>query len=341
MTWIDFPDERFAVNGFGWWDEVKPVLCRLPGRMEENVAPHLWKLAHDPSGGRIRFATDTSALAVRVEFSGEPCLHNMSRVGNFGIDLWIDGEYWRPLFPKAGETAMEATLFAGKVAKFREVCIYTPIHAPLSFEAIGLSDGAAIQPPAPFATDKPIVYYGTSITQGECACRPSMTHPAILARKLNVDFVNLGWSGAGRGEPELADAVAELDAACYVMDYCQNHATREALAAVYALFLQIIRDRRPDTPIVCITPIFSTGAVWDTPDIHIARREVITAAVAERLRMGDGNITLVEGHDLLGPQDRDKLRDATHPNTCGLAQMAERLAPVVGRLVGLQGELER
>ena len=335
MTWIDFPDERLVVNGFGWWDEVKPVLCRLPERMREKVAAHVWKLAHDPSGGRIRFATDSTALAVRVQFSGEPCLHNMSRVGNFGIDLWVDGEYWRPLFPREGETAVQETLFEGKSAKRREICIYTPIHAPLTFHAIGLSDGAAIEAPAPFAMDKPIVYYGTSITQGECACRASMTHPAILARSLNMDFINLGWSGAGQGEPELAEAVAEIDAACYVMDYCQNHPTREGLEEVYAEFLQVIREQRPDTPIVCITPIFSTGAIWAEPDIHIARREVIAAAVEGWARMGDGNITLVEGHDLLGPDDRDKLIDATHPNTCGLAQMAERLAPAVRGVVGL------
>ncbi len=335
MNWIDFPDDRLVVNGLAWWEETKPVLRRLPERMKDAIAPHLWKLAHDPSGGRVRFATDATALAVRVEFSDEPCLHNMSRVGNYGIDLWVDGEYWRPLFPKEGDTCMEEVLFADKPAARREIYIYMSVHAPLRIEAIGISESAEMWPPAPFALERPIVYYGTSITQGECSCRAGMTHPAVLARELNIDFINLGWSGAGRGEPKIAEAVAEVDACCYVMDYCQNHATAEALEAVYGQFLQIIRNRRPDTPIICITPIFSTGAIWAEPDIHIARREIISRAVAERERMGDEKITLVEGHDLLGEQDRDKLIDSTHPNTCGLVQMARRLAPTVRAVVGL------
>jgi hypothetical protein len=199
----------------------------------------------------------------------------------------------------------------------------------LSIEAIGLSEGASIGAPAAFAIEKPIVYYGTSITQGECACRAGMTHPAILARMLNIDFINLGWSGAGRGEQVMAGAVAEIDAACYVMDYCQNHTSPEALEEVYAPFLATIRDRRPQTPIICITPIFSTHAVYDGPALHDGRARIIRDAVAARVADGDAKISLVEGHDLLGPRDQDCLIDAVHPNTCGLLNMATALAPGV------------
>lgn len=335
MQWIDFPDERLTVNGFAWWEETKPVLRRLPERMKSAMPEHIWKLAHDPSGGRIRFSTDSSELAIRLEFSSEPCLHNMSRVGNFGIDLWVDGQYWRPLFPREGQTAMEEVLFAGIESRMRDICIYTSVHAPLSIEAIGLADEARLGPPKPYALERPIVYYGTSITQGECACRAGMTHPAILARALNIDFINLGWSGSGRGEPAMAEALAEIDAACYVMDYCQNHVTPESLEAVYGPFLAIIRARRPDTPIVCITPIFTTQVLYGDAALHGGRGRVIREAVAERVTCGDGHIALVEGETLLGPDDLDCFIDAVHPNTCGLRKMAAGLVPTIREVPGL------
>ena len=56
----------------------------------------------------------------------------------------------------------------------------------------------------PFRTAKPVVFYGTSITQGGCASRSGMSYQAILGRQLNLDFVNLGFSGNGKGEPVVA-----------------------------------------------------------------------------------------------------------------------------------------
>ena len=67
-----------------------------------------------------------------------------------------------------------------------------------------MDEGAVIKPARPFALSKPVVFYGTSITQGGCASRPGMSYTAIVGRKLNLDFVNQGFSGNGLGEPEVA-----------------------------------------------------------------------------------------------------------------------------------------
>ena len=53
------------------------------------------------------------------------------------------------------------------------------------------------------------MFYGTSITQGGCACRPGMAYTNILSRQFNVEVINLGFSGSGRGEPEVARTIAE------------------------------------------------------------------------------------------------------------------------------------
>lgn len=336
MHWYELPDERFTVNGLGWWEETRPRLIRLPERYRERVREPVWNLATQPSGGRIRFATDSGALALRAHFPSLGHMNNMPRVGQLGIEVRVDGEFWRPVFPAGDDPDVEEVVFSGHPPKRREICMYLGPYAPVELRAIGLADDAVVEPPAAFAVERPVVYYGSSITQGGCASRAGMTYQAIVSRRLNVDFVNLGFSGNGRGEPELAEAMVEIDASCYVVDFCQNCPTLDELRSRYAPFLAILRDSRPETPIVCVTAIFSTNEVLNPETARQpGMREIIREAVAERRAMGDGNITLVEGHELLGPDDRDGLVDMSHPNDLGFVAMADGLEPHLRRTLGL------
>ena len=328
MHWIDSPDDRFAVDGLPWWSETSPELIRLPHRYEDRVRDPVWNLAQSPSGARIRFATDSAALGIRAHWPRLNHMNNMPRIGQMGIDVWVDGENWRPVFPAGDSHDLELVAFEGKSARRREICLYLGLYAPVEVRAIGLSDGASIEAPAPFAVQRPVAYYGSSITQGGCASRSSMSYQAIVGRALNVDFVNLGFSGNGRGEPELAEAMAEIDASCYVIDFAVNCPTVEECDERFAPFLARIREERPDTPIVCVTPIFSTNEVL-SPDTakQETMREIIRTAVRERVAARDRHIRLVEGYSLLGPDDREGLVDQSHPNDIGFVSMARGLDP--------------
>jgi hypothetical protein len=338
MDWIDFPDERLVVNGLPWFGETTPNLWRLPERMKDRVRPPVWDLSLQPSGGRIRFATDATAIGVRLQYPGLGHMNNMCRIGQMGVDLYAGPgtgcEYWRTVFPL--ESAKHEELhFEGAPAARREICLYLPLYHPVQVVAVGVSDGATLDPPAPFAAERPVVYYGSSITQGGCASRPGLSYQAQVSRWLNLDFVNLGFSGNGCGEPELAEAVAETEASCYVIDFCQNVATVGVLAEAYAPFLSFIREHRPTTPMVCITPIFCTQETWsEAARLRLeGMREVIRTAVADRQVEGDRTLALMEGYDLLGPGDRDGLVDASHPNDIGFERMARGLAPTLRRML--------
>jgi len=56
-----------------------------------------------------------------------------------------------------------------------------------------------------------------------------MSYQAILGRQLNIDFVNLGFSGNGLGEPRWLAAVAGIPASCYVLDFAQNKQNVESI----------------------------------------------------------------------------------------------------------------
>jgi len=335
MNWINFPDDAFVVNGLAWWEETKPELVRFPDRMQGTVPEAVWTLSQSPSGGRIRFATDATELGIRLHYPSLAHMSNMPRVGQLGVDLWVNGEFWRPVYPNDENPDLEALFFQGLPAERREVCLHLGLYAPVAVQAIGVNQGASLEAPAPFAVPKPVVFYGTSITQGGCATHPGASYQALVGTALNLDFVNLGFSGAGKGETALAEAVAEIDACCYVMDFCQNNGTAENLQEVYAPFLQTIRRNRPATPIVCITTIFSTAEVFGGTTRHADMRTVIRNAVAERKQRGDENITLVEGYDLLGPDERIGLVDGSHPNDLGFSAMARGLEPVLRTVLSL------
>lgn len=337
LKWITFPSSRLVLNGLPWFEENGPELYRLPQRMKKAVREAIWELAEMPSGGRIRFKSDTTSLAVRAFYPSVGGSHNICGIGRTGIACYIDGEFWRPVWPeKAGKS--ELVFFEGLSRRVREFTLYLPLYGPVSIRAVGFTRSARILPPSSFAVRKPVVFYGTSITQGGCVSQAGLSYQAILCRRLNLDFVNLGFSGEGRGEPEMARAVAEIDASCFVLDFAQNCPTVGELDERYLPFIETLRLAHPGTPVVCNTPIFATrnARLDDERKRFEGLSAVIRRAVAARIGSGDANIRLVEGLTLLGAHEADGLVDGVHPNDLGFQRMAERLEPVIADVLRLR-----
>lgn len=336
VQWIPFPDARTPVFGLPFFTETTPDLLRLPKRAEGVVRDPVWGLAQQTSGGRIRFATDSSQLAIRVNYPNYGHMQNMCMFGKAGVDGCIDGQFWSIASPRE-EGPLEHTFYANMPRGLRQVCLYLPLYQAIAVEAIGIDDDARIEPPAPFAAEKPVVYYGSSITQGGCSSRPGLSYQAILSRTLNLDFVNLGFSGNGKGEPEVAKFMAEIDASCFVLDFAQNVATAAELGEVYLPFIETVRAAHPATPMICVTPIWadsefiSQGAVEKLE----GQRDVVRAAVAQRLAAGDRHIRCVEGPEILGPDLSYGFVDGVHPNDLGFMSMAEGLTPVLKETLGI------
>ncbi len=192
-------------------------------------------------------------------------------------------------------------------------------------------------PPAPYNMPLPVVFYGTSITHGGCASRPGLIYEAILARDLNIDFINLGFSGCGKGERRVAAEMAGIEAACYVLDYGQNNRTVEVLEQVYLPFIEELRKTRPFTPILMSTPIFSSREWWSAEQTAYsnAKREVVRNAYRQRLSAGDGNIHLIEGFDLLSPEDGEGFVDGVHPNDLGFVAMSKAYKKELMRILDI------
>jgi hypothetical protein len=159
-----------------------------------------------------------------------------------------------------------------------------------------------------------------------------MSYQAIAGRALNIDFVNLGFSGNGKGEPDVAATVSRIDASCFVLDFAQNNGTVKSLREVYGPFLDTLRKAHADTPILAITPIYSAREAGGGTENN-GMREHIRQVVSQRIGAGDRNLQIVEGTDLLGPARSDGLVDGTHPNDLGFQWMAEGLVPRLRKML--------
>jgi len=180
FEWLEFPHETLRVNGLWWFDENAPELWRLPARLQEKVRGEVWRIGTYPSGGRIRFASDTAALAVRARHDTLGSMHNMCAIGRTGIDLFVDRKAWLPVWPEE-EGVGEFVFFSEAEQKMREFTLHLPLYRPVNILGVGFTPGAKVEAPAAFAVEKPVAFYGSSITQGGCAARPGMSYQAILS----------------------------------------------------------------------------------------------------------------------------------------------------------------
>jgi lysophospholipase L1-like esterase len=343
LRWIPATSTEIEVDGLPWFAENQGETYRLPIQLEKTFRKEVWNLAKSPSGGRIRFRTDSTAVALRLEYPSAPNMANMHAFGQTGVDLYADGIYIATAVADkdaAPHKTYEKTLLqmTGGPRVEREITLYLSLYKPVKVLGIGLDKDAKLKPARKFALAKPVVFYGTSITQGGCASRSGMSYQAILGRALNIDFVNLGFSGNGMGEPEVARTVAQIDASCFVLDFAQNNRTLESVAQVYAPFIETLREKHPQTPILAITPIYSAReAVIDPWKSEVQKmRDHIRQVVSAKIAAGDRNLQLVEGTDLLGPSQGDGLVDGTHPNDLGFQWMADGLALRLRKFLGMR-----
>jgi hypothetical protein len=338
LTWITIPDTRLEIDGLPWQRENGAELIRFPLRLKGALPAPVWSLSQSPSGGRIRFRTDATKLAVRLEYPSPPSMRNMHAFGQTGVDLYLDGVYRSTAIATAEAkpgVPIEHVYFENQPRIQREITLYLPLYKPVKVLGVGVDKGAELSEAKPFALSKPVVFYGTSITQGGCASRAGMSYQAILGRMLNIDFVNLGFSGNGKGEPVVAQAVAEIDAACFVLDFAQNNRTVESLKEVYDPFIATLREKHPGTPILAVTPIANSREQISPDSQTEAMRNHIRQVVSRRIGAGDPRLQLIEGTDLLGPDRLDGLVDGSHPNDLGFQWMAEGLASRLAKMFGL------
>jgi len=339
MQWYLPHATPFRLAGFAWFDEDR-VYRRLPVLAEGKLPAGVDALANCTAGGQIRFQTDSRRVRVRVSLAGRADMNHMPSTGQCGFDLYIGApgqmRYCNTTKYDYTRTDYDLELFEHPRRAWRHMTLYWPLYQGVKQVHVGLERDAGVRKPRPFAGKGPVVFYGTSITQGGCASRPGMAYPSIIGRDLNVETVNLGFSGNGRGEPEVAAVVASVPrASLFVIDYEANCVDTETFRRTLPEFVRIVREAHPRTPILVVSRIafakdihFPGWAAWAEE-----RRAIQRGVVAKARRRGDRRVSFFDGRRMLGRDFEECTVDGVHPTDLGFYRMAKGLGPTIGRLV--------
>jgi hypothetical protein len=327
---------ELRIEGQGFADTAAPW-DRLPARARSIVRAEVWDLSRHSAGIAVRFATDARSIAVHWRLApGERALVHMPATGASGVDLYARSDAgWRWLGCGQPRAEDNVARFTHGLEGIREFLLYLPLFHAVLEVGIEVPVGAKLDRPAPRpeAARAPIVFYGTSITQGASASRPGMCHVAMLGRQLDREVVNLGFSGQGRLDLELADLLGEIAAAVYVLDCLPNLDAKDVTARAVA-FVRQLRQRRPETPIVLVEDRTLADA-WARPEraaAHADRRAALRAAFTALQAAGVGNLHHQEGHLLLG-DDAEATVDGSHPTDLGFARQAAAMLPLLRGLL--------
>ncbi|HUV13412.1 MAG TPA: SGNH/GDSL hydrolase family protein [Acidobacteriota bacterium] len=337
LVWHD--PESWGVEGRGWpAAEMKRFYDRLPAKAEGVVRDAVWNLSRDSAGMLIRFETDSPEIHVRYQLLRERlALPHMPATGVSGADLYGQDSVgtWRwAAVARPTDQQVAAKLLSDLDGSARGYTLYFPLYNGVDSLQIGVPRGTKFRSIAP-RKEKPIVFYGTSITHGACASRPGMPHPAILGRRLNMPVINLGFSGNGRMESEVGSLLCELRSAAYVIDCLPNMDSLQVSERAEPLVRQL-REAHPETPIVLVEDRTFTNA-WirsSSREHHNASRAKLREAFEHLERSGISKLHYLEGEVLLG-KDSEGATDGSHPSDLGFMRQADAFEPVLRKALSL------
>jgi len=323
-------DKPLRVSGVPFFQETRQ-LVRLPDEVLEQL-PNLKHLGRRCPGARVAFKTDGESFTVKVSLKTLTVDIGMSIYAAQSAQVLLgegqDARYLGVVNPPNYDTKVFEKTFR-KSSQLEQVTIYFPRNEQVENIEITVDDGALVTEPTPYKYEKPVVFYGSSITEGGCACNTINAYNAILSRWLDFDYYNMGFSGSAKGEPAMADYISRFDMGVFVYDYDHNAPDLEHLKQTHKPFFDRIRQAHPKLPILIMTrpaEIYTQG--------FKARREVIRATYEAARAAGDENVYFIDGETFYGDADRQLCSiDGCHPNDLGFYRMATVIRPVLQKIL--------
>jgi hypothetical protein len=290
----------------------------------------------------FRFSTDSKTLKFRWKpYDKKLSMDHMPSTGVSGIDVYRwDETKGRWFYVKTGRIWS-----AGKGGELSipwkpgtPCLVNLPLYNGISSFMVGIDAEAGIQAlgPRKSGIDKPVVFYGTSITHGGCCSRPGLSFVNWVGRELDVPVVGLGFSGSGIMEFEMSEHLARIDASCYVLDCLWNMGTKAKPYRVgrcvdvnYEPFIRNLRAKRPNVPIVMAEQcdVYCEGP----NEKDIIMRKLYEKLVAE----GWKNLVYLP-KDEMYTGDMEGTVDGTHPNDIGMQSMKDAFARAVRKALRLK-----
>lgn len=330
---------------------------RLPEEIAKKLNVHVGLLHADSAGGRVRFKTDSPYVAIRTKmrvydlkdysvtaslpavaafdmYTFEGCEYNFEGVFIPTRDCFKGYEAIIEFGSKKDEYVLFSTYSEdgkkGKAEhKMRDITINFPPYSEVEELYIGLDENATVAEGGEYISIPPMVYYGSSITQGGNAVRPGLTYQAFISRRFNADFINLGFSEGALGEDEIAEYIKRLPMSVFIYDYDHNAPDAEHLRQTHEKMFKTIREAQPSLPVIMMPRPKYTGFT----EAELERRDIIYTTYKNALEKGDKNVWFIESRELMALCQSDGTADNTHPSAFGFASMAKAVGNVIEKIL--------
>jgi len=310
---------------------------RLPSYLKDKTRPRVWQLGKNTSGLAIRFRSNSTSISAKWDLYENVSMNHMTATGIKGLDLYAwTKDHWR--FVNTGRPTAktnEQPIIANMTSEEREYLLFLPLYDGVNSLSIGVDSAATILQPASNypETTHPVVCYGTSITQGGCANRPGMSYSNILTRKFNREFINLGFSGNGQLDYEIAGVMAKRqDASLFVLDFIPN-VNLQQIKEKTATFVGILRKENPQTPILLVESVIFPHSCFDQSmhQVVTEKNKALWEEYQKLKQQGDKNIHYLSSKNLLG-KDGEATVDGIHLTDLGFERFSEALYKAIRKI---------
>ncbi len=323
---------EFKIIGKGFTKTEAPY-DRLPFRLKDTMRTVLWNLSKNSAGIAIRFRSNTTSIGFKWEVLSEKNMNHMAATGVRGLDLYsfVDKRWQYMCTARPTGKNSHVNLISNMEPSDREYMLYLPLYDGTVSVEIGIDPDAMItKPELPLPkTGKPIVFYGTSITQGGCASRPGMVYSSIIGRKMNIETVNLGFSGNGWMDWDVLEAMLTIDASCYVIDCLPNCGIDRVRERGYKFISRILNEKK-GIPVLMVGEVGYTQGYFDNKiKISVAEKNAEWVKIFEQLKKeGYTDLYYLSPENLIG-NDYEGTVDGRHFTDLGFQRCAEKMLEIL------------
>jgi len=318
------PNENFKLHGLIYYPD--DGFYRMDKNIAKTVNEGVDYLNRHTAGGRLVFATDSKIIKLRVKYKALETMHHMALTGQAGFSLnekTLKGEKHVYTFgPEPNEKeGFEKSTPKLKGNKMRTYVLHFPLYNSVQDLEIELTKNAKFGTPIEYKNIDPVIFYGSSITQGGCASRSDNDYQDLALEEFNLDFINLGFSGNAKGEQEMAEYIGKQKCSCFVYDYDHNAPTPEHLEKTHEPFFKTFRKYQPNTPVIIMSRAMYTGSKDDKE-----RWNTIYKTYQNALKNRDKNVYFLDGRYIYPKSVREHCTvDDAHPTDLGFYYTAKKL----------------
>lgn len=338
VMWID---GKFLPLEGRVFDNVDHYYDRLPCNVTTNVNAGVRNMKHHTSGMQFRFTTTSSIIHLKwVPYNRNLAMDHMPSTGVSGLDVYtFDAESGKWRYLVTGRiTKPTGSSLTVSIKPGTPIIVNLPLYNGIKEFKLGVKKGSTVAalPLRKSGINKPVVFYGTSITHGGCCSRPGLGFVNIIGRRLDVPVVNLGFSGSGVMEYEMSEHLAAIDASCYVLDCLWNMGTTNGgnrkgrnVEENYEKFIRNLRAKRPNVPIIMAEQCDVRCGKPNKKDEYI--RSLYNKLIEE----GWKNLIYLP-KDNMYPGDFEGTVDGCHPNDLGMMTLADAFGGAVKKALNLK-----